>query len=292
MNSSNTSRKSVFISRLKFGASLLVALALFALGMIAMETRMENATPSLPSPSHSESNRQDLAILTQRLINTSQADPNLVSLGKVGEEWEKQLGGIWIPWPAKAPADQSNPKIDVSAFPADPASLGKELEKYSSSIRKISESPEQSQLSTSISASALIIGAKISPQSVSIALPQSSKITSLMTQDVLKRLEEFRQWLEMATSQKPRDQRGKDLEIIAFLDRVISDSIHAGTPLTSAPLAKLPSTDVKLADLISRELISVSGKADEEQRAALAQTVAFVYLTLSPDTPATPGYQP
>lgn len=130
----NKQRKwSVWLSRIKFGGFALLTVFIFTTFMYFAGTRLENPDLTPAPASSAEELRQSLAIDSRKIASAAQ-NLEQTELAKAANNWEKELGGIWVPWPKGAPSGYQNPPLDLSGQSHNIADLKIELTEFAKKV--------------------------------------------------------------------------------------------------------------------------------------------------------------
>ncbi len=206
-------------STLIFIGALLLGIAIFALVMVVMGTRLEkDVSPAPATPQEIE--RQNLAVRTQAIADDGG------ELAVFGEEWTNALGGVWIPWPDGAPEDYTNPPLPDPG-PAD----------VHEAMLELSESALSSDLgpvTTAIGISALSLSASEAGQCGDYDLATVASVAK--TGVAVENIEMSRQWLEQDAARMALGERDDELARIELLSDLLDAQLAAGAPDTRPAL--------------------------------------------------------
>lgn len=269
----NGSKSSVG-SNLMFVGVLVLAMAIFAIVMLAMGTRLDNQDPEPEPASAEETARQDAAVAISRI------QYGATSLGPANEEalaaatdavaWLEAVGGVWIPWPEGAPEGYTNPPLDLEPSEVSPEALAQDLMTLSTLM--ITNPPIDPDLATSIAASTRMHARAI--------LGQDSEIQACPAVDFailggaaadgvsLERFETARQWLEVVAAESTPSERQNETDRFEDFTLLTEAIVDAGTTDTRPALApRLPEAPlVEAYTLASEQLIFLSERATPEAR--------------------------
>lgn len=281
------SSSSTLASRLKFIGLVLVGIAIFALVLVLMGTRLDNQDVT-PSPASSaEQTRQEFAV-TAAQIESSARTLGHTDLANDAGQWGSELGGVWVPWPDGAPEGHTNPPLQTVPVATD-AELATSLTDWAERLTA-SDTPDPA-VTSSIAMQAMAWGASL-VDSPTCTDPDLGVVGQAVSDGVsIERLETARQWLEQSAAQLTPGERDPELARIATLTDIIEVALESGAPDTRPAMSAAPESDPVTAayELIYEQLYVVADRSSADARAELLNYTCT--LAVAPDAPS-PGTLP
>ncbi|MCI6575102.1 MAG: hypothetical protein PT944_03170 [Actinomycetaceae bacterium] len=263
--------------------------------LLSLGARLEHPDLTPAPASEAEQERQNLAVLAQRISSSTAALPADSALSTDAQEWVTDLGGVWVPWPQGAPEGYTNPQLDLTGF-ASSADVSAALWKFSQAAQSFSDADATATGVSSeqeATASDSSRGAAHIPLGLSLALSATKyavaidnerhasascptfspdQLAALLTAHpaALEQLESARQSLELKQAGLNSDQRTSLTPAITTLAGVIDAALTAGTadvrPLLVQPPADSASS-THITDVAVTALAPLA--ANSEQVAAV-----------------------
>ncbi|MDP9800303.1 hypothetical protein J2S49_000379 [Arcanobacterium wilhelmae] len=259
-------------SRIRFVGALVVALALFALVMVVMGTRLDNQQLDPPPASDGEKARQELALTAHALTSSKTA-------GADAREWETVLGGVWRAWPAGTePSGHANPS------PVVPTGSEKQLLDDVVKLAASFTPDREIGMSIAFSAASHLASTPSTPDVGELARLAASA-------DAVADIDAARQWLTVWTARTRGEGEDAKRALTATLNDIVQGAIELGakdTRTTYEPIAKkIPDDAYQL--LYSRLVQMAKGAHTKGAQALLALASQMQAVPGAPTPGPLPG---
>ncbi|VEI12664.1 hypothetical protein [Trueperella bialowiezensis] len=249
-------------STLVFAGSLLLGVAIFALVMVVMGTRLDKDVSPEPA-SEQENERQEIAALAQVISDDAE-------LGDYGQAWLDALGGVWVPWPDGAPEGYTNPPTPVPAATDAPAALDQ--------LASTALNSDLGSTVTSMGVAALTLNAHDVAGCGEYDMAALGTMTATGT--AVERIETARQWLELDAARTPEGERENDVARIELLSDLIDAQLAAGAPDKRPAIITEPEPDTHVTaayDTVVTELLSHARTAQPTDVHNAASFICHLY---------------
>lgn len=275
---------STIASWLHFSGIIIVLCSLFALALVTMDARWENASLAPDAPSDAEKERQEIAVVVAQTNNLAHK-LNQTATETATQQWLDTLGGVWVPWPNGAPRGYKNPPLNLQPETATPETLAANLQDISK--KAVAARELDSMLATSIATGARQLATQLggdyhdvcqTPDLPALA-KHLSKTSSLAT------LETARQWYEHQAATTA--ERARAIEKVNLLTRLTENMIDSGAPDSRAALAPAEAAGTTPAQLVTATLIKHAENAPAKIREATAAFLCRISAGTTPE--ALPG---
>lgn len=262
-------------------------------GAVYAGVRLDNQQVDPEPATAAEQARQGLAVQAHRLgAHASALKDSGALYGELAthaSDWEKRLGGVWVPWPdGNLPAGRTNPPLETDAPAApDPVALLTDLTKFSSTVLTDASSHEGAlrEEFVRMSLDAKLLAARLAGATGTEIPPAGSvdyeAVAAAATgADQMNAIEEARQWLEREATTLPAGSVPAVDARIDVLNTVQDELIKAGAEDTRAPVVPFPelaegeTLTSKALERVSSSFLPLTASASADQTRAI---VGFLY---------------
>lgn len=286
-------------SLLSLAGVLVLIIALFAVVMTAMGTRLDNQDPSAKDPSPAEVERQTLAQTVARIeVLAGERSAELwtaVPLVDASAQWNSVLGDVWVPWPDGPPEGYENPEINVTPSEISDTALITELYELSEAL--IAAEELDPQLATSMAASARIYAYHLSVETGAgtangddICGSVNYAALGALTADEssLEIAETARQYFEFVAANTDPGNRFNEVARGEAVVNLVDAILEQGVADIRPTLVMLPEDPLFTGyQMLADHLIVLADDADAEQRRAI---VSFMCTISTPGDAALDVY--
>ncbi len=273
----NQNKRNKIRSTLTFIGAIFCGIAIFIVFLFSMGANLEKPNLTPAKPSQSEIKRQNLVLQLEKIRNASSTHSNLDSLNQAIQDWERELGGLWIPWPEGAPDGYENPKLDLKAESQEPQYILTQLNNFASEVLTIGDNKPIWRTTISLSARAQYQSNLVAKK---YQLPHTSKIDENLlargnwNKENLQQIEIARQWLEVKAANTTADKQKDYLPLIQMLDNILNATLETGVKDTRPALSSISLNDTTPLQNALWAIVEVGSVNELQIRRTAAQIVA------------------
>lgn len=288
-------------------ASIIAFFTVFFAILISLGARSEYADLTPKPASAAEQERQNLAIVAQRIAASQNLSLQAAEVAKQAQIWLEHLGGVWMPWPEGAPEGYENPSIDTSAYSSidqlrqavwnfsslalsaytDTESTDQPPNNFKTNAIESGEDENNSDSArrtlAEIGLDAMYAGIALDREAgvqPNCEAPNTENLTAALSSypDTLKNFDTARQWLEYQTALSPSDDLSAQVNTLSTL---IDTALDAGTPDTRQVMAPPPTHSDRAAALVYATLKEwIAHTTAAKERLAATNTACMLAKTI------------